>query len=373
MKIAIFETEHFEAAYPLVRLFDDGQNEITVFSYSPARRQLAYMLADKGSQYNWVTKEEHQSPRSFIYTIYKETKKRKIDLIYLNTVSDNYFFYAMMAIFLPKVRIVLTVHMINSLFETRQKYRPRKLVHAIGKRLLRSAINEYNVLSQPMVPALQQRLGKSKKVYNIPGGIFEGHQPHSSLQDPIHIVIPGSIDSKRRNYDHAFELLARLKKENIPIKMTFLGRFCGEYGQFVLSKSKQWGNTLSYYGNEEIDQPEFDRVIQSADFLFNPSVVNTLTDDSIKETYGITISSGNISDAIRHAKPVIIPQSLTIDPWFEYSCIRYATVDDIVKFIRSIAETPELYKNLLQATCQSAKEYTVGKIKERMGIWGISK
>jgi hypothetical protein len=155
--------------------------------------------------------------------------------------------------------------------------------------------------------------------------------------------------------------------------MTFLGRFCGEYGQSVLTKSKQWGKTLSYYGNEEIDQPEFDRVIQSADFLFNPSIVNTFTDDNIKETYGITISSGNISDAIRHAKPVIIPQSLTIDPWFEYSCIRYATVDDIVKFIRSIIEKPELYKNLLQATCQSAKEYTVEKIKERMGIWGISK
>jgi glycosyltransferase involved in cell wall biosynthesis len=366
MNIGIFETEHFEAAYPLIRLSDDGQNRITVFSYPAAQRQLDYMLKDDAGRHHWVIKKEDQSRRSFIYTIYKEVKKEKIALLYLNTISDNFLFYAIMAVFLPKTRIILTVHTINGFFETRQKYKLHKLVTAIGKKLLRLVVHEYNVLSQAMMPVLRQRLGRNKRIYNIPGGIFEqtAYPPRLTLQDPVHIVIPGSIDSRRRDYEKAFELLALLKRERIAAKMTFAGRFCGEYGRMIQAKSRQWDN-LSYYEDKEVDQPEFERVLQSADFVFTPSVVDTIM-DGVKETYGITISSGSISDVVRYAKPFIIPQSLTVDPPIGQSCIRYATVEDIVSFIRSALENPEEYKKLAETALKASSEYTVEKLRERI-------
>lgn len=367
MRIAIFETEHFEAAYPLIRLFDNGQNEVTIFAYPAARRQLEYMLKDDVKRYHWITKKEEQSRRSFINTIHKEVKRRKIELLYLNTISDNFLSYAKMVAFLSDIRIILTVHTINSFFETKEKYRLRKLVTAMGKRLLRAFIREYNVLSQAMVPALRYRLGRNKKIHNIPGGVYEGTytQPHSTLQNAVHIVIPGSIDSKRRDYEKAFELLGLLKKERIAAKMTFLGRFYGEYGQTILSKSKACDN-LFYYDDKEVDQPEFDRVLQTADFVFTPSIVHTITDNGVKEIYGVTISSGSIADVIRHAKPFIIPQSLTVDPQLDQSCIRYATVEDIVSFIKSALQEPEVYKRLSQAALKASEEYSVEKLRERL-------
>jgi len=273
----------------------------------------------------------------------------------------------MVALLPDTTRVILTVHTINSFFETKEKYRPRRLATAVGKRLLRFLIREYNVLSQAMVPALRHRLGKNKKIHNIPGGVFEGtvHQHRMVFQDPIHIVVPGSIDSKRRDYEKAFELLALLKKERIAARMTFLGRFCGEYGQIILAKSRSCDN-LTYYDDKEVDQPEFDRVLQTADFIFTPSVVHTITDNGVKETYGVTISSGNIADVIRHAKPFIIPQSLTVDPQLDHSCIRYATVEDIAAFIRSALEDPEAYRILSQAALKASEEYTIEKLRERL-------
>lgn len=364
MKIGIFETEHFEAAYPLLRLYDNGHNQITIFCYPAAQRQLAFLLGDRSLKYNWVTKPKKQSRRSFIRTIIQEAKAQKLDLLYLNTVSDNYIHYAMLARSLPSTRTVLTVHMINSLFETSKKYKPRKLLHAIGKRILRNTIKEFNVLSQVMVDELGKRLSRDKKIYNIPGGIYEGREPHNKLKHHIHIVIPGSVDIKRRNYAHAITLAELLEKESIPFKMTFLGRFVDVQYEYMLRQmSEPFKKDIMYYADEEIDQPEFDRVLQSADLIFSPTGYSVM--DGIKEFYGQTITSGNIADAIRHARPIIVPNTYTVDTLLEQSCIRYSEVKDIVDYIKSLVNNPVKYSHLTHTAVEASKQYTLEKIRER--------
>jgi hypothetical protein len=367
LKVAIFETEHFEAAYPLLRLFDNGRNEITIFCYPAPKKQLDHMLKEDSQRYRWVVKGNNQSRISFIRTMNRELKKEKTDLLYLNTLSDNYFFYALLVMLAPVKRVVLTLHALNNFFTSTRQYRPKKWLNAIGKRLLRSRIKEYTVLSQAMVPQLQQRLGKNRKVYCVPGSIFEKQEQRIKLQNPIHLVVPGSIDGKRRSYSQAFEVLYLCRQENIPVHMTFLGRFCGEYGQTILDKCREWNkeeNNLSYYSTEEIEQPEFDRVVESADFLFNPSVVHTIM-DGVAETYGVTISSGNMSDVIRHSRPLIIPAALIIDPAFEQSCIRYNHPRDILSYIQLVRTRNEPYRKLAEAAFNASQSYTVEKIRVR--------
>jgi hypothetical protein len=173
MKVAIFETEHFEAAYPLIRLFDKNENQLTVFCYESSYRQLELMLRDRPVACDFIVRKKNQSRISFILTIYRETRKRRIDLLFLNTVTDNFVFYALLPLFLSGTRIILGVHMIHSFFETRKKWKFRRLVRAFGKRMLRSRIREFNVISQVMSPYLREKLPPGKKVHAIPGGIFE--------------------------------------------------------------------------------------------------------------------------------------------------------------------------------------------------------
>jgi hypothetical protein len=370
MKAGIFETEHFEAAYPLLRLFEKENNRITVFSYPSSYHQLAGMLNDEMHNYDWVKRKEKQSKISFIYTIYRETKKRKISLLYLNTVSDNFIFYALLVFLLPKVRVILTIHTINAFFETKNSFSLRGMVRALGKKILRSVVREYNVLSQTMISHLEQKLPPGKKIHCIPGGIFENSsgQRNDSLHSPVSIVIPGLVDSKRRNYEQAFELLSLLQQQDIPVLMTFLGGFYGEYGQQVAIQCREWNHknkNLRYYETGTIVQAEFDQILNEADFIFTPSVINTVIDDKVEEVYGLSMSSGNVSDVIRHAKPFIIPSGLAVDKWLEKSCIRYSTISDIVSFLKSVSEDPALYTDLSRFALEASKQYTIQQVRNR--------
>ena len=371
MKVAIFETEHFEAAYPLVRLFDNGHNEITLFCYPAAQQQLEHLLKDTRNNYEWITKKERQSRFSFIRKMYREVKKRKIELLYLNTVSDNFPGYAFLVRKLPDVRIIMTVHLINSFFSTTKKYNYRRLFNHWGKKRLHTRIKEFNVLGQAMVPVLRQKLPPDKIIHCIPGVVYEASAINTlprPLQNPVRIVVPGSIDGRRRDYEQVFDLLILLQKEDIPVLITLAGSFYKEYGQHILAKCKHWrgkNQQLVYYENGHIDQPEFDKLLQEADLVFMPSVIHTMIDDGVEETYGLTVTSGNISDAVRHAKPFIIPELLIIDSWLEKSCLRYTSVKDIVDFILLTHEDTWIYQNLQKAAIEGAKEYSAGKIRLR--------
>lgn len=370
MKVAIFETEHFEAGYSLIRLFNNGQNEITVFSYAASKRQFDYLFKDDQSKISWVTKKEHQSKASFIYTIYQETKKRKIDLLYLNTVSDNFLFYAMLAGSLPKIRIVLTLHMVYNFFSTRSLFNPRRMIRAIGKKMLRRAIKEFNVLSPTLLPLLQKKFPAGKKIHQVPGAIFEKNAAAIAEPSPglFTIVIPGSIDNKRRDYDQVFKLLNLLKQEDIAAEIVLLGSFYGEYGQTILAQCREWAKdhaNLRWYEEGVVDQPEFDRVMKMSHFIFTPTVIDTIIADGIEEFYGISISSGNIADAIRHARPLIIPGGLVVDPVLEKGCVRYSGLGDIVSLLKSIRNDQSVYMKLANAAIDNSQQFTIEKVRMR--------
>lgn len=371
MKVAIFETEHFEAAYPLIRLFDTGHNDITIFSYAASERQLKYMLGDRANSYSWIQPRPEQSKISFIRTIQHEIRKRKLELLYLNTVSDNFLFYARLVQGLPELRVIMTVHMINNLFDTKGQTGLRRWARSLGKKRLVKAVDEFNVLSSTMMPLLVNRLPVGKAVHTIPGAVFEEsayRQPVYSSSEPIRIAIPGSVDGRRRNYEQVFELLQQLAKRNIPAIMTFLGRLYDEYGKQILSQCRQWSSKeqiLKWYETGTIDQAEFERVLNEAHFIFTPSVIDTVISDGIEEKYGTSISSGNVSDVIRHARPFIIPRRLPMDALLEKSCVRYDKVEEIASLLGSVYRNADTYSKLAGMALESSRNYTIEKVRER--------
>ena len=63
MNIALIEKGHFEVAYTLLSLFDDGQNQITVFIDQDSYQQLELMLGNKISEYTWVVQQTGEPNR----------------------------------------------------------------------------------------------------------------------------------------------------------------------------------------------------------------------------------------------------------------------------------------------------------------------
>jgi hypothetical protein len=371
MKIAIFETDHFEGSYPVIKLFDNNKNDITIFTYSPAYKQFQYLFSAAPTKYTWIVKPDKTSKYTFIRAMFREIRKRKIAVVYLNTISDNFFFYALMIFLLCNTRVIVTMHSVNSYFEYKKSFSLRRIIRYIGRKMLVSVVKEFNVVGMTMVKHLENKLPPGKKVYCVPGAVFEEGsciQARPAAGDHITIVIPGSIDDRRRNYEPAFTLLHLSEQSKIPVSITFLGRFYSDYGKRILEKCKAMQleyTRLNYYEDDTVGQPEFDRVINEASFVFIPSVINTVIEDGVTDVYGTSICSGNLFDIIKHAKPFIIPEQLKIDPFLESSCFRYRTAEDIAAFISLIHKNPESYLVLQQKALEASRNYTIEKVRER--------
>ena len=367
MQIAVFETVHFEGAYPVIKLFNNGKNQITIFTYENSYRQFQYLFKDSISNYTWVVKGSTESKIQFIRRMYNHSNNKKFDIIYLNTISDNHIFYALMILFLKKARVILTLHDINSHFSFRSGSGWRGWVRYIGKRALVKGVSEFNVVASTMVGYLKSRLPAHKKVHNLPGSIYEEDKRATSRQilDSIKTVIPGTIDNRRRDYYLAFDLLHEIDQKNLPISIVLLGGI-SEYGKDIFEKCRQYVSTtsnLTFFQTDTVDQPIFDREMDDCHFIWVPSVVNTVLSDGIQETYGLSKSSGTLFDVIKHAKPFIVPKELCVPTELESSCFKYESKDQIIPFLQSFLASPEKYAALAEKAIENSRFYTIENIR----------
>lgn len=372
MNVGIFETEHFEGSYPVIKAFDHANHSITIFCYEKTFRQFQFLFGAEMPKYNWIVRDEKTSKIGFIRKIYKESKKRNLSLLYLNTISNNYVFYALLAFFLPKkTRVLLTIHNINSWFQFKFSLSFRRIVRYTGRKFLLGQVRLFNVVAIPMKKQLEKKLGDKDKVFAVPGAFFSPREAAKATFSPgdfIRIVIPGSIDSRRRDYEFAIELLQRFDSLSMPVEITFLGAPYGEYGRGILEKVKSLNLTIArikIFDGEIVDQPDFDNAMDAAHFIFTPSVLTTTIEDGVMELYGISMSSGNVFDVIKHAKPFIIPKNLVIDDFLAGSTFRYERIEDIIELIESVFAGGVSYPDIADSAVYSSQNYTLDNIINR--------
>lgn len=367
MNVTIFETGHIEAVYPVIQLFNCNHNSITVFCYAGTDVALQQLLGTAAGKIKWIVKKETQSPRNFIFTMYRHLQKNPADILYLNTVTDNFIFYALLVKWGAAARKIVTLHHLNLYRHTKKKYLLRRWVRHIGKKLLISYTSELNVLSGTLLP-LAHKLFPGKTIHNIPGVIFEGNAPTVNFETPIKLVVPGAIEAKRRNYLQVIELAEAAGKNGIPLHITLCGPVKDAYSAAIITACKKLQSSLVRFSFFEtatlIPQETFDATIANSHFIFSPLVATAITDDDVEEQYGVSIASGNISDAVKHARPLIVPAALLLDPPMQTAAIRYNTIHDIVQLLQSLYQQRLLYNKLQQKSLTAAQQYTVATIRD---------
>ncbi|MBL0134849.1 MAG: hypothetical protein IPP79_13075 [Chitinophagaceae bacterium] len=87
--------------------------------------------------------------------------------------------------------------------------------------------------------------------------------------------------------------------------------------------------------------------------------------DNIAETYGQSKSSGNMFDAIRYAKPLLVPASLTIDKEQEDAAIVYKDLEELIEILSNLQQSD---KRAIWAgkALEVAKNYSVSKLQEKL-------
>jgi hypothetical protein len=364
MKICIFETQHFEVAYPVIRLFDFPGNQITVITSYECYPRFEELFGKDLKRYNWVLLPKKKS--KFFYRLYKNLKQTKPKILYLNTVSNNHILYAFILALLSLNRTILTVHDINCLFESRFAWNFRRAVIHRGKKWLVKKVDEFNVVSDTMIDYLRTKT--NKKLINIPGAVYEERSSPQIIQKEIRLVVPGSLDKKRRNYEQVFELASLADTNQLHLQIILLGGYSDEYGKTIINRAAQsnYGySTILYYDLPVVDQFEFDKQIDYCHFVFIPSVIDTNICGDIPETYGITKSSGNIFDVIKHAKPFIVPQALTISSELESGCFKYDSIKNIIEFFDMLKERPGEYGKWAEKALENSRRFSIERVRQK--------
>jgi hypothetical protein len=366
MKISIVETEHFEGAFPVIKLFDKPGNEITILTSAATYKRFLDLFGNEAGQFKWTILSA-KGKLSFFYSLYKHLKKQKPGILYINTISDNHLLYAFVLQLLRLKKVVLTVHDINCLFESKPSWNFRKAIIHKGKKQLIKRVNEFNVVAETMIPYLQTKV-KGKVTHNIPGAVFENRFLHQNSNGPLRIVVPGSLDKRRRDYEQVFKLAATANKENVSLHLILLGGISDEYGKSIIERADQFqsGNcTITTYNTTIVNQEEFDRQMDAAHFVFIPSVINTKICGDIPEIYGKTKSSGNLFDVIKHAKPFIVPVGLSIPGDLQTSCFKYNSIEDLINFLKRFISSPADYSEWQKQALENSKNYTIEKVRLR--------
>jgi hypothetical protein len=368
MKIAIIEKGHFEVAYTLIQLFDNDRNKLTIFIDEPSYDQLTYLLKEKSERYKWVIQTK-ESNREFIKLMFEQLGNAAFDLIYFETIADNFIHYAWYIRKLYQKNIVMTLHDSKGFFYYSPSLSIRKLIRFSGKRKLIKIVPALNVLTETLFPFLQKELQGKKTIFNIPGAFFEpeGFKPiEYKTGEFIKIAIPGSVDTRRRNYDSVLEFLEKIKSAGLKVSITLLGSFRKGYSELIYSKciqQVQSNSRLHIYKEDTVSQQEFDKIMKEAHFIWMPLNKFAVVTDGVKEEYGKTISTGNTGDVIRHVKPFFAPSYFTIDPALKKSCCQYSDINEIIGKLKTIDSAE--YKRLQEDALNASLNYTKDKIVER--------
>lgn len=368
MKTGIFEMEHFEGAYPVIQLFDMPASQLVIFTDADTYQRFADLFKQDVNRFQWEVLDNTRGKWRFFRQLYKAAKKHKLDIFYLNTISNNHLFYAWVIGLLRVPRVVITVHDINCLFKSKWALKLRPLFHHIGKKALIKRVKEFNVVSDTMVDYLRKTTHGQKQIHNIPGAVFESEQHSLTTSDHLHLVVPGSLDKKRRDYHQVFALLKAAEEKQLPVHVTLLGGYMDEYGQAIIKRAKELSfkyARVTVYDTRLVHQDEFDKQLNAAHFVFIPSVIDTAICFSIPEVYGLTKSSGNMFDVIKHARPFITPQSLRISTTLESSCFRYTSIGQLTDFLQAILQNKDEYAGWQQRALTNSKEYTIAKVRSR--------
>ncbi|MBC6489427.1 hypothetical protein ACFSQD_03770 [Flavihumibacter stibioxidans] len=364
MNVGIQEMEHFEGVYPVIRLFDTGRNRLFLFVNKTVYHRLLDLFGEDANRFEWIIQQENESTHSFCRRIGRTVQENQVSLLYLNTVSKHHIFYARMLAKLKGVESVLTVHDVNCLFHEKFSLEPRRFARYLGKKWLTRCISAFNTVSETVKPALAALAGKGKRVFTVPGAVYEKPGRFVPVGQGLEIVIPGSLDSKRRDYEQVFRL--HEMTAGLPLNFTLLGGGKEDDAIAIRARCRSIGSgRLRWFDTGIVDQHIFDEELDRAHFLWIPSVVDTRICGDIPEIYGITKSSGNIFDIIKHAKPFIYPETLCVQHELRSAGISYNSLENLVYELKLILETPGLYRKWATEAERASRLFTIEKVRTK--------
>lgn len=376
LNIGIVEVRRHPAVlYTFCKICNTSNTTVTVFTTSDLFARLKTWLDDT-EQFTFIIKKNNQSLRSFLQQAESHCETQ-LDAVFVNTIHETWYDLFHFSRFNPRILKILTVHHVNAWFHPKNHTGKinliRRLINRIMKPSMEKIIQDYdaiNVIYPPLKDYIKNETTYQKPVFTLPSAVFEEKNLKKKENDSskkLTLTIPGLVQKHRKDFNTALMALQSIPKTYLEkMKLILLGTAFDTHGKKIMKQFqdlKTYGLTVETF-DEFIDDETFYITIQHSDILFLPIKIHTQSDNKISEIYGKSVGSGVIYDAIKYAKPVILPKSFVLFPQFKNASMSYDSAESLQKIIIECIENPAMIRKKQQEALTSAKAFSLQKFQQ---------
>lgn len=347
-RIALYDIStpnHYIYLYTICKIFLNNKKKVTVFCSSELRDKLITMDLDKGN-IEFVVFKKGQNKLKYLKYM-SQICNKYINTLWINTLELTFIENIYFMIIKPKVYSVLTIHNVNSwlkkdLFsyirgKENNITKIKNSLYFIQRRLILNRFQAINVLEDNLKCYIEEKKIYDKKIFCLPFSIVEEKNTPIVYKEYKSIVIPGTITSKRRNYNDIIQILS--ENNDLNIKLILLGRPVDKSGLEIINKCsllKKRGIHIKVFDNF-IAEEDFIKELQGADFILG-DLNRSYNNMGCTEIYGETKSTGVIFNMIRFSLPGILPNWYKIDKKMETSILQYKSIEDLSLIFNEISK-----------------------------------
>lgn len=176
------------------------------------------------------------------------------------------------------------------------------------------------------------------------------------------IAIPGRVSQNVRNIDQVLTAMERVFEQySGDVILDFVGRLTGDYDSALkrIEMLQNQGYDVRYR-EEWIPYDEFATALRAADIIVNPLHVRRTISHPFRSDMwtGRTNGTGIIFDALRYARPLVVPELFPVDERLEPFTETYDNVDHLVEVLLELLENEERLASLQSSVDAAAADVT---------------
>lgn len=365
MRIAIYDTRHYEMVYVLFRIFNLPENEIIFLVDENVKEKLESSSAPSLKRHTLVKQIEKEKSTDYFKRCTEELKKFKPDFLLLNTIDKD---YKDVSDFLKSVSFpyLITIHNINTWLNPPFTLNRVALKNYFYRKKIVKGSSMIVVQEELFIHYIKKKKLCKKPVITIPHTLRE-EDPLNLKNEKILIAIPGGIDGVRRDNDLSLDVIEEVNKKSDRFQFIFAGNVLGHLGEIIMARmvhlQKQGLDIQHIYDNTS--NKTFDKLMKRCDVIFLPLNVTTKY-EGITEIYGTTKVTGVIYDMMRFCKPGIVPAEMAVPPTIKGSILSYRHKSELVKIILSLASDKNRLHEMKKKAEENSLYYTEEKIRNRV-------
>lgn len=340
-KIALLELqEHQVVLFGLIELLLMQAFEIEVFAPKYMWDQL-WAEWKNNPKLTWHSKLEIESNPEFFQRTQEQINA--CDLIIFITLVRDFDFFSQQKYLAPTI---LIVHKGNFFFAPHQNLHIKNFKDLL--RYFRSIWKRdhfHRIQFQKIIDYcafLDANIQKHMEPYIPPWVRLLPPIPFSyceivpiQTKDRIHVVVPGTVSSIKRNFKLLFDALQQADPLlNHEVDLIFLGNAGTKRARpmFKLLNQHPFKRLHVHFFLQLVEEEEYRRHLKIADFLILP-LPEELFFGLTKEYYGKTSISAGINDLLRFGKPALLPDFYPLEPALDGLTKRFSRAEELATLL----------------------------------------